>query len=298
MELTRLDLLDTIHSKVDKTVKYVIRLDDGLIAEVAYIDKDDGRDIICVGCQTACDCGCKFCHTAEALGKVKNRCLGASEIEGLVMFVRNRHRHDDRFVLVSYMGCGEPMKNMEAVFNSMWALRVFIGKDTRFAVATLLPESHWHKFFKFTGRVKTEKMPVKVHLSLHFTSDEIRKRWMPCALPINPAMTALSFYRQMTENPVELHYALIDGVNDSESDSSALTDLALRHNAPVKILRYNPRDIQHVPSNRVNEFLHEMRVRQAEVEYYEPPGIDVGASCGQFLLDYYYRYNAEEQGNG
>jgi hypothetical protein len=24
-----------------------------------------------------------------------------------------------------------------------------------------------------------------------------------------------------------------------------------------------------------------------EVEYYTPPGLDIGASCGQFLLDYY-----------
>ena len=291
-----LNVVDTIHSKIDKTIKYVIRLDDGLIAEVAYIDKDEERDIICIGCQTACSCGCKFCHTSDALGKVKNRNLAVAEMEDMAMFVINKHHHKGRFSLVSYMGCGEPMMNMLAVSNSMWGINVF--KGAKFALATLMPKSRWDEFFEFTRRVEMSnpKMHVKVHLSLHFTQDNLRHEWMPAAWDIAPSLAALNFYHKATGCPVEVHYALIDGVNDSDATAWELVDLLKPYGMHVKILKYNARgDSKPSSEDRLDDFISVLQHTDTSHEYYEPPGIDVGASCGQFLLDYYYRYNADDK---
>ena len=76
--------LDKIKSKVDKTVKYIFSLSDGLIAEVAYIDKDDGKDILCVSTQTACSMGCKFCHLTDTLGKLNVHNISAEDISKMV----------------------------------------------------------------------------------------------------------------------------------------------------------------------------------------------------------------------
>jgi 23S rRNA (adenine2503-C2)-methyltransferase len=281
-----MEVVDVIQSKVDKTIKYIFRLRDGLVSEVAYIDKDDGRDIICVGCQTACSCNCRFCHTSDALGKIRNRNLFANEIEDMVLHVRQERAHTGD-TLVSYMGCGEPMKNVMGVLNSMVPLKT---AGCRFAIATLIPEANWMEFFYFTRRIQQIQLPVKVHLSLHFIRDDIRKEWMPCALDVRSSLSALHFYRSVTKNPVELHYALVSGVNDSLDDARELAMFTNYYNFHVKLIKYNSRG-DYKPSCSAGEFMSILTGMYISCEYYEPPGIDVGASCGQFLLDYYYRYN-------
>ena len=57
----------------------------------------------------------------------------------------------------------------------------------------------------------------------------------------------------------------------------------------VKVLKYNARgDSRPSSENRLDDFISVLQRAGISHEYYEPPGIDVGASCGQFLLDYYY----------
>ena len=128
-----------------------------------------------------------------------------------------------RPLLISYMGCGEPLLNYKQVKDSMILLR-----DTyqtikvpliRFAIATSLPEFAWINFFNLTNEIHKEKLPVKIHLSLHYTIDSIRKDWMPNSLSILPSLVALEYYKKITNNSVEIHYTLIDGVNDTERDA-------------------------------------------------------------------------------
>jgi adenine C2-methylase RlmN of 23S rRNA A2503 and tRNA A37 len=40
-------------------------------------------------------------------------------------------------------------------------------------------------------------------------------------------------------------------------------------------------------------FIRELERNGVEYEWYVPPGRDVGASCGQFMFDYYERYAKE-----
>ena len=58
-----MELIKKVYSKVDSTVKYVFRYIDEFNIEFSFIDKNDGKYIICVPCQTMCAMNCKFCHT-------------------------------------------------------------------------------------------------------------------------------------------------------------------------------------------------------------------------------------------
>ena len=75
-----MNFIKKVFSQKDNTVKYIFRTLDNLIVEFSYINKDDGKDIICLPSQTMCNIGCKFCHTTEYIGKIKTRNLSYTEI--------------------------------------------------------------------------------------------------------------------------------------------------------------------------------------------------------------------------
>lgn len=291
-----IQLMDQIASKTDRTVKYVFKLQDDLITEIAYIDKDDGKDILCVSSQTGCKLGCLFCHTTDARDKIITRNLTKKEMFEIVEYIYNLRELKDRMLLVSYMGCGEPLLNWKNVCESMRLIQQKHSKS-RFAIATMMPDYSWFEFCKLIYDTKLYRIPLKVHLSLHFTNSSVRKKWMPAAMDIGASLAALEFYHRRTDNSVEIHYALISGLNDGEESARDLVSLLQNRDIPVKLLRYNKRDVlQAEPSesDKVTRFMEILEDAGIFCEYYEPPGTDVGASCGQFLLDHYLKYNAKD----
>ena len=293
-------LLEKIFSKADKTIKFIFLTEDNLVIELSYINKDDGKDIICVPSQTSCKMRCKFCHITEATDKLVNRNLKSPELVEAVNFVYNDLKlgANPKVLLISYMGCGEPILNYDNIVSNMIDLRS-IYQDVkvpliRFAIATSLPRAAHLNFFRLTDEINKHKLPVKVHLSLHYTIDLIRKEWMPHSLDILPSIVALEFYKKMTKNSVEIHYTLIDNVNDTEQDAILLTEMLKNRGIPVKFLFYNEKSTLefHASSReKLKIFRNYFEKNGIDHEYYIPPGLDVGASCGQFLMDYYYKYN-------
>ena len=43
-------LIEIVKSERDSTLKYIFKTEGGFIVEFSYINKDDGKDIICVPC--------------------------------------------------------------------------------------------------------------------------------------------------------------------------------------------------------------------------------------------------------
>lgn len=282
-------LLKTIKSELDETTKFIFKSDNGFVVEFSYINKNDGKDIICVPSQTMCNIGCKFCHTTDYIGKIKTENLRGDEILEGVLYIIKELNLNQEVLLISYMGCGEPLCNVENVVWSMNAIKQ-MNKDryVRFAVATCIPKSHWLQFFKFISDIRD--LPVKLHLSLHYTIDSHRQEWMPKSLDILPSLSAIDFYKKTTGNPVEIHYTLIEGVNDTEQDAILLSNFLKDKDINVKFLFYNKKDslkAEASPRNKLTTFRRYLDKYNIQHEYYIPPGLDIGASCGQFLLDYY-----------
>ena len=281
-----------VNSEQDNTMKYIFITEDNLIIEFSYINKNDGKNIICVPSQTMCNIGCKFCHITDYIGKIKTRNLTIHEIVKGVdyIYVDLELYNHPKTMLVSYMGCGEPIFNNEGVIGSMEVINDKYKEYTRFAIATSIPESHYIEFFKFTEEIDKLKLPVKLHLSLHYTMDQIRSQWMPRSMNILESLSAADFFKKKTSNPVEIHYALLDGVNDTEQDAILLTNLIKDKDFNVKFLFYNKKDSLNLePSDKekLKTFKRYFNKYNIEHEYYIPPGLDVGASCGQFLMDEY-----------
>lgn len=292
--------IEKIHSKTDNSVKFIFKTVDKLIVELTYIDKNDGKDILCIPCQTMCNLACKFCHTTDFIGLVKCRNLTSSElIESITTVLSNLNlRKKQRTLLISIMGCGEPLYNMEHLVDTMTHIKLVGERDLeipyiRYAIATSLPKQKWENFFRLTQLIQENSLPVKLHLSLHYTFDLIRREWMPAALDIIPSIAAVDFYRKLTGNAVEIHYTLIDGVNDTEQDAILLSSFFKGKDINIKFLFFNEKEsLNYHASNKdkMRIFRKHLDMNNIPHEYYIPPAIDIGGSCGQFLMETYLKY--------
>lgn len=278
-------LINHVKSKLDKTIKYIFETN-GQVVEFSYIDNNTGKDIICVPCQTMCNMSCKFCHLTDHIGKIKLQDLFASQIVNGVEHIVKDLQLGKRQILISFMGCGEPLNNIYNILDSMVSLKK-IYPTIRFGLATMMPKNSWMEFFQLTKQVKELNINLKIHLSLHFTNDITRNEWMPGALNVEPSLNALNFYKHITGNATEIHYTIMDEINDNNIDVSFLSE-NINSDTTIKFMMYSERKalvgVNKVKTSKLEEIMLKLKTAGKIVEYYEPPGNDIGASCGQFLL--------------
>ncbi len=290
------NLVDVIRSRHDATVKYVFE-SGGKVIELSYIDKNDGKHIICAPTQSSCRLGCRFCHltgldipvvnlTHEDLGQTIRTVIGDLDLVDRVASCPT--------LLISFMGCGEPLLNVDNVIETSLNLRANFEYPglyslVRYAVATLIPNER--NMREFTARVARSRLKVKLHWSLHTPNESVRRVLMPSARPLAVGVELVTDYVRLTGNAAEAHYALIAGDNDTDDDAASLVELLKGRPINVKILRYNEKPGEPMlPSHRVQAFRDILEASGIATEYYEPPGSDIGSSCGQFLTDYYKKY--------
>jgi adenine C2-methylase RlmN of 23S rRNA A2503 and tRNA A37 len=89
-------------------------------------------------------------------------------------------------------------------------------------------------------------------------------------------------------DPVEIHYTLIKGINDSDLHIEGVSRLLDEFKIPLKIIRFNPVEGTE-RSDRYDEWLEQLRknVPGLRIVIYDPPGKGVGSSCGEFTKHYY-----------
>lgn len=289
-----LTLKKIVTSSDDGTTKYVFfRNSGGAILEFSYINKNDGKDIICVPCQTMCNVGCKFCHATDYVNKIPRQNLLSDEIVDGVDFIYEHLKliNNKRTLLISFMGMGEPVLNMENIVLSMSGIKdKYVDTNVRFAIATSIPKNGVSDYFELVTIIKKLSLPVKMHISLHYTCNETRMKWMPNSLDIKSTISLAEFFKSYTNNPVEIHYALIKNVNDRLCDAVKLSELIMNRNFEVKFLFYNEKQSLDAQSSDIKQykiFEEILSTNGIRSEYYIPPGMSIGSSCGAFLMDEY-----------
>lgn len=277
---------EIIKSNTDNTYKYIYS-EGGTVYELSYINKNDGKDIICAPTQTSCNLGCKFCHLT-GLNKPAQNIDGGTLfelIDDVISEIENKHDT----LLISYMGAGDPLMNVGGVIGSAKVIKNKYKetyKIVRFAIASIIPKQ---KFMDdFEQQVKESGLDFKFHLSLHATDTELRADLMPNAMNHVAAINALNRYANNT-GKTEVHYTLINNVNDTRKDLERLINSVKGINTTIKLLRYSIKnDVNMSESSKMDWFCRELNKSGIKSEIYDPPGRDIGSSCGQFEVA---RYN-------
>ena len=224
-------------------------------------------------------------------------------------------RPDKKKLLISFMGVGEPLLNLkliEEVYKNENLIKEKLGyEDIGYAIATMMPNNN---ILRLKEMVCKLNIPLKVHFSMHTPIDSERYDLIPSTnVSIPEALAYLVNYRESlqaneeimkkysklhtTNDPIEIHYTLINGVNDSQKELIKVCELLSKFNISIKFIRFNPINELQI-SNNEDEWVSKISqtIPQLRIKTYCPPGKEVGSSCGEFTKHYYHEeIETEEQ---
>ena len=292
----------------DGTEKFVFKTQNGVI-EITSICNKKGIDVFCVPTHHYCNLGCKFCHLTEdgdsskSMDKITARTLRDVLVNVLELTGGNSN------CLLSFMGVGEPFLNADLIVETYKALNPKY-ENLSLALSTMMPTIKPIDFF--IAQTKQNNLPLKIHFSMHSPLDEIRHNIIPCSrYSIRECLEALIRYREAvngnsviknnlaqfhSENsPIEIHYTIINGINDSQEELEKLIEYGENYKIPLKILKFNPTKSLKT-SRKAQKWFKVLSSRyNASVVMYAPPGPNIGSSCGQFTKHYYLGSNSEQE---
>ena len=261
------------------TVKYLWQLSDGHRIETVLMLYPD-RVTVCVSSQAGCAMGCGFCATGQAGFE---RHLSTGEIvEQVVIAARDARAMDRRLANVVYMGMGEPLANEASVWDSVERLHRAVGLSARhltISTVGLVPGIR---------RLTERPLPVNLAVSLHAANDTLRDELVPInkRYPLDVLMAACAEYLDAKGRRLSFEWALIDGVNDRDSDARELAKLCRRFRLPahVNIIPLNPTPGYPTvgsPAKRVAAFRDLLVEMGVNATVRRNRGTDIDAACGQ-----------------
>jgi 23S rRNA (adenine2503-C2)-methyltransferase len=280
--LRELAISDTRESD-DGTIKLGMATHDGFPLE-AVVMRHRNRRTACLSSQSGCPLACTFCATG-AMGLGRNLTAGEIVEQLLVLARLVRDADGGRIANVVMMGMGEPFLNYDAVLDACRTITDPAGYALgarHIAIST----AGWVPGIE---RLASEPLQVKLALSLHAPTDELRTSLMPVTkrYPLARLMAACRDYRAKTGRRVFIEYLLLDGVNDSHAEAAALARL-LRSGEGfhVNLIAYNPTAAGYAasPPGRVELFGSELRRHGIATSYRRSHGGDIEAACGQLAV--------------
>ena len=131
-----------------------------------------------------------------------------------------------------------------------------------------------------------QDMPLTLSVSLHAPDDETRSMLMPAnrGRGVDRLMDCCKKYYEKTGRRISFEYAMIDGVNDSETHARLLAQRALSVGAHVNLIplnRVEERKYQPSTAGHMKAFIKILEDAGVNVTVRRKLGSDVDASCGQ-----------------
>ena len=285
-------VLETITSKLDGTIKLLYRLHDGHVIEGVLMRYKYGNTL-CVSTQVGCRMGCAFC--ASTLDGCA-RSLSAGEILGQIVCANGVLAPQGQKVgNVVLMGSGEPMDNYDNVVRFLRILRMEGGlcigmRSVSLSTCGLVPNMR---------RFAQEDLPVTLSLSLHAPNDEIRKRLMPVAnaYTMDETLDACRYYIEKTGRRVIFEYALVHSVNAAPEQAAELAGRLRGMQCHVNLIPLNSvpeRGLTGVSEREVDAFKHVLEQKNISVTRRREMGDDIEGACGQLRRRYLRDQTAEE----
>ncbi len=272
------------HVAADLTQKWLLRLADGHEIETVFIPETE-RGTLCLSSQVGCTLSCRFCHTGTQR-LVRN--LSPAEILGQLMVVRDAlddwpsPRPNRRLTNIVMMGMGEPLYNFDNVAKALTIVMDGGGiaisrRRITLSTAGVVP---------MMARCGTE-LGVKLAVSLHATTDELRDRLVPLnrKYPLAELLAACRAYPgARNARRITFEYVMLKDINDSAADAKRLVSLIGDIPAKVNLIPFNPwpgATFERSPDAAIDQFAEIVRGAGIAAPVRASRGDDILAACGQ-----------------
>ena len=300
---------------IDGTIKYLFDvtgidiLSGGkreLSIESAFIEIPNRADekpkyALCLSSQKGCVYACLMCANMRE-GYYGN--LTAPELNEQINLVLEQDGNLEKIlragsVEYAFMGHGEPLfgnQVIKAIIEHKGKV-----KDTRFALSTLGLPGTIRKLTKHEL-----PYPLRLELSLHFSNDKLRNKWLVQnsfvnqlpKLNIKQALDEAEEFMEKFRGKVTLNYALIDGINNTDSNLQEIASLLEgRTGFYVKVMKPNLTSSlvyswtggslgcsKDTRTYNPEEFGNKLLELGIEATYFESKGTDIFAGCGMMRV--------------
>ncbi|MBD3179677.1 MAG: 23S rRNA (adenine(2503)-C(2))-methyltransferase RlmN [Candidatus Latescibacteria bacterium] len=267
---------EAVESPEDGSTKFLMECDDGLMLEAVLMEFEK-HQTICISTQIGCPLRCLFCNTGM---QGFERDLRSDEILNQVLYFRKAHIRPRRRFNIVFMGMGEPFLNLENLYRSMEILNHqdgFALGEKRITVSTI----------GFPGKIidaADSGLKFSLAISLSGTEDRSRKELMPGSAPIMETLSAAEYFAEKSGTRTTLEYVLIAGVNDTEENARALSDLTAGRPFKINLIPLNEwigSELRRPSEERIDHFISILLPRAPAVTVRRSRGRDISAACGQ-----------------
>jgi 23S rRNA (adenine2503-C2)-methyltransferase len=176
------------------------------------------------------------------------------------------------------MGMGEPMLNLDSVLHAARALPDVGITWRRTTISTVgwLPG--------LTRFVDEVEEPIRLALSLHAPTDELRSELMPVndRYPLGDILAECRRYFEQRRRKVYVEYVMLGGVNDRVEQARALAALLDPKIFKVNLIPYNPTGMYDGSSRKaIAAFKSVLDRARIPATVRLTRGRDIAAACGQ-----------------
>ena len=255
----------------DGTVKALFRTRERHPVEAVLMRYRDGRRSLCLSSQSGCPLTCTFCATGQMRF---GRNLTPSEILDQALHFRRIEPVDHAV----FMGMGEPMLNLDSVLEAARSLPDIGVTWRRTTISTVgwLPG--------LTRFIDEVEEPIRLALSLHAATDELRSELMPLneRYPLADVLAECERYFKLRRRKVFVEYVMLRGVNDRVEQARSLADLLDPKMFKVNLIPYNPTGMYEGSSRKaIGAFKHVLDRARLPSTVRLTRGRDIAAACGQ-----------------
>lgn len=267
----------------DGTRKYLVEFQDGVCVETVAIPSRKGERLtVCFSTQAGCPMACAFCATGKE-GLTRNLLPG--EIVDQVLLAQEDM--GARITNVVGMGQGEPFLNYD---NTMAALRI-LNDAKGIAIGARHISVSTCGVIPGIERLSNEPEQFVLAVSLHAARQSVRNMLMPKVerYRLEDLKQALLNYVERSNRRVTLEYIMIDGVNDSNEDLTALVKFCRGLLCHVNLIPINTIEgsvFQPSPRVVVDEWISYIQAHGTEATLRDSRGSDIAGACGQLKSIY------------
>jgi 23S rRNA (adenine2503-C2)-methyltransferase len=272
------EIVKTLVSNVDNSVKFALKLLDGEIIECVILSARE-RKTLCVSSQVGCALGCVFCETGK-MGFKRN--LSSGEIIFQLITANNfLQKTNEKITNIVFMGMGEALsnfENFEKAYLAMIEQKIFGISTRKITVSTAGVVWSIRKLI-------TKKIPVDLAISLNASSASERNEIMPInkKYPIAALLEVAKEYARTSDRIVFFEYVLVAGKNDSDESANRLAKMLKDVPCKLNVIPLNDctSDLKCSDEERITAFtkiIHDAGIR---VLVRRSGGRDIGGACGQ-----------------